>query len=35
MIPFAPGGPTDAVGRMLEPYCRTRDTFDFKVEYTL
>ena len=24
-----------AVGRMLEPYCRTRDTFDFKVEYTL
>ena len=24
-----------AVGRLLEPYCRTRDTFDFKVEYTL
>ena len=24
-----------AIGRMLEPYCRTRDTFDFKVEYTL
>ncbi len=24
-----------AIGRMLEPYCRTRDVFDFKVEYTL
>lgn len=24
-----------AIGRLLEPYCRTRDTFDFKVEYTL
>ncbi len=24
-----------AVGRLLEPYCRTRDIFEFKVEYTL
>lgn len=24
-----------AIGRLLEPYCRTRDVFDFKVEYTL
>jgi flavin reductase (DIM6/NTAB) family NADH-FMN oxidoreductase RutF len=24
-----------AIGRLLEPYCRTRDIFDFKVEYTL
>jgi flavin reductase (DIM6/NTAB) family NADH-FMN oxidoreductase RutF len=23
------------IGRLLEPYCRTRDTFDIKVEYTL
>ena len=24
-----------AVGRLLEPYCRTTDIFEFKVEYTL
>jgi flavin reductase (DIM6/NTAB) family NADH-FMN oxidoreductase RutF len=24
-----------AVGRLLEPYCRTRDIFEIKVEYTL
>ena len=23
------------IGRLLEPYCRTSDTFDIKVEYTL
>jgi flavin reductase (DIM6/NTAB) family NADH-FMN oxidoreductase RutF len=23
------------IGRLLEPYCRTRDTFEIKVEYTL
>jgi flavin reductase (DIM6/NTAB) family NADH-FMN oxidoreductase RutF len=23
------------IGRLLEPYCRTRDTFEFNVEYTL
>lgn len=28
-------GRMQAIGRLLEPYCRTRDVFDFKVEYTL
>jgi flavin reductase (DIM6/NTAB) family NADH-FMN oxidoreductase RutF len=28
-------GRMHAVGRLLEPYCRTRDTFEIKVEYTL
>lgn len=28
-------GRMQAIGRLLEPYCRTRDIFDFKVEYTL
>lgn len=23
------------IGRLLEPYCRTRDSFEFEVEYTL
>lgn len=28
-------GKMRAIGRLLEPYCRTRDTFEIKVEYTL
>lgn len=28
-------GQLQSIGRLLEPYCRTRDTFDFKVEYSL
>ncbi|UUZ62802.1 flavin reductase family protein [Polaromonas sp. P1-6] len=28
-------GSMKAIGRLLEPYCRTQDTFDLKVEYGL
>lgn len=28
-------GKLQSIGRLLEPYCRTRDTFEIKVEYTL
>ncbi len=28
-------GKMNAIGRLLEPYCRTRDTFEIEVEYTL
>jgi len=24
-----------AIGRLLEPYCRTNEIFEFNVEYTL
>ena len=28
-------GKMNAIGRLLEPYCRTKDTFEIEVEYTL